>query len=66
MMPGRDRICSSLITDVHTLTLSDDGRTLTGEGTGYRAELPSSLHGRPYQQSDDFAYRHQKAVFIRR
>jgi hypothetical protein len=53
------------ITDVHTLTLFDDGRRLTDERTGYRAEAPTRLHGRPYQQSDDFAYRHQTAVFIR-
>ncbi|HEX4276279.1 MAG TPA: hypothetical protein VHZ74_13040 [Bryobacteraceae bacterium] len=53
------------ITDVHTLTLFDDGRRLTDERTGCRAEAPTRLHGRPYQQSDDFAYRHQTAVFIR-
>jgi hypothetical protein len=66
MMPAETVSVHPGITDVHTLPLSDDGRTLTGERTGYRAEPPSSLHGRPYQQSDDFAYRHQKAVFIRR
>jgi len=52
------------ITNVHRLTLSDDGGVLTDERTGYRAETPMSLHGRSYHQSDDFAYRRQKAVFL--
>ena len=54
------------ITDVHTLRLSDNGNQLIDERTGYRAKPPGALHGRPYKQSEDYAYRRQTAVFVRR
>jgi hypothetical protein len=54
------------ITNVHSLQLSADGTQLFDDRTGYREEQSRSLHGRPYERSDDFAYRTQKAVFVKR
>jgi hypothetical protein len=44
------------ITSVLRLELEANGRELVVERTGFRAEPPSVLHGRPYDRKDDLAY----------
>jgi hypothetical protein len=53
------------ITSVLALRLLD-ARTLRVERTGFRAEPPATLHGRPYAQDEDLAYNTDVVVYARR
>ena len=53
------------ITSVLTFHLSPDGTTLTVERTGFRAEPPAVLHGRPYDRKDDLAYNTDRVQYVR-
>jgi hypothetical protein len=53
------------ITSVLTFHLSADGTTLTVERTGFRAQPPSMLHGRPYERKDDLAYNTDRVQYVR-
>ena len=53
------------ITSVLTFHLSADGMTLTVERTGFRAQPPAMLHGRPYDRTEDLAYNTDRVQYVR-
>lgn len=53
------------ITSVLRFHLSDDGTTLTVERTGFRAQPPATLHGRPYDREHDLAYNTDRVRYVR-
>ena len=53
------------ITSVLKFHLSADGTTLTVERTGFRAQPPATLHGRPYDRQQDLAYNTDRVQYIR-
>jgi hypothetical protein len=53
------------ITSVLTFALSADGTTLLVERTGFRAQPPAMLHGRPYDRKADLAYSTDRVLYFR-
>ena len=53
------------ITSVLTFHLSADGSELIVERTGFRAQPPATLHGRPYDRRDDLAYNIDRVRYVR-
>ena len=53
------------ITSVLTFHLSADGAELIVERTGFRAQPPPMLHGRPYDRKDDLAYNIDRVRYVR-
>ena len=53
------------ITSVLTFHLSADGSELIVERTGFRAQPPPMLHGRPYDRRDDLAYNIDRVRYVR-
>ena len=53
------------ITSVLTFHLSADGSDLIVERTGFRAQPPATLHGRPYDRRDDLAYNIDRVRYVR-
>lgn len=53
------------ITSVLTFQLSADGSELIVERTGFRAQPPAMLHGRPYDRKDDLAYNIDRVRYLR-
>jgi hypothetical protein len=53
------------ITSVLTFHLSADGSELIVERTGFRAQPPAMLHGRPYDRKDDLAYNIDRVRYVR-
>jgi hypothetical protein len=53
------------ITSVLTLRLEAGGTELVVERTGFRAQAPATLHGRPYTRQDDLAYNVDRVRYVR-
>lgn len=53
------------ITSVLTFRLEAGGTELVVERTGFRAQAPAVLHGRPYAREDDFAYNVDRVRYVR-
>ena len=53
------------ITSVLTFHLSADGGELLLERTGFRAQPPAMLHGRPYDRNEDLAYNVDRVRYVR-
>lgn len=53
------------ITSVWTFRLGDNGHELTVERTGFRAQAPTLLHGRPYDRIADLAYNVDLVRYVR-
>lgn len=53
------------ITSVLTFQLSADGSELIVERTGFRAQPPVMLHGRPYDRNADLAYNVDRVRYVR-
>lgn len=53
------------ITSVLTFRLEAGGTELVIERTGFRAQPPSLLHGRPYSRQDDLAYNVDRVRYVR-
>lgn len=61
---GRLRIGRG-ITSVLKFALSADGHELIVERTGFRAQPPATLHGRPYDRAADLAYNIDRVRYVR-
>jgi hypothetical protein len=53
------------ITSVLTFRLGAGGDELIVERTGFRAQPPAMLHGRPYDRSSDLAYNVDRVRYVR-
>lgn len=53
------------ITSVLTFRLEAGGTELVVERTGFRAQAPAMLHGRPYTRQDDLAYNVDRVRYVR-
>lgn len=53
------------ITSVITFSLSAGGNELIVERTGFRAQPPAMLHGRPYDRTTDLAYNIDRVRYVR-
>ena len=53
------------ITSVLTFRLEAGGTELVVERTGFRAQAPAMLHGRPYDRHDDLAYNVDRVRYVR-
>jgi hypothetical protein len=53
------------ITSVLTFRLEAGGTELVVERTGFRAQAPAVLHGRPYARQDDLAYNVDRVRYVR-
>lgn len=53
------------ITSVLTFRLEAGGSELVVERTGFRAQAPAMLHGRPYTRQDDLAYNVDRVRYVR-
>lgn len=53
------------ITSVLTFRLDAGGSELVVERTGFRAQAPAMLHGRPYTRQDDLAYNVDRVRYVR-
>ena len=53
------------ITSVLTFRLEAGGNELVVERTGFRAQAPAMLHGRPYTRQDDLAYNVDRVRYVR-
>lgn len=53
------------ITSVLTFRLEADGAALVVERTGFRAQPPALLHGRPYLRQEDLAYSVDRVRYVR-
>lgn len=53
------------ITSVLTFRLEAGGTELVVERTGFRAQAPVTLHGRPYARQDDLAYNVDRVRYVR-
>ena len=53
------------ITSVLTFRLDAGGTELVVERTGFRAQAPAMLHGRPYTRQDDLAYNVDRVRYVR-
>lgn len=53
------------ITSVLTFRLEAGGTELVVERTGFRAQAPAMLHGRPYARQDDLAYNVDRVRYVR-
>jgi len=53
------------ITSVLTFRLEAGGTELVVERTGFRAQVPAMLHGRPYTRQDDLAYNVDRVRYVR-
>jgi hypothetical protein len=53
------------ITSVLGFRLEANGQELVVERTGYRAQPPAVLHGRPYDRKDDLVYNTDVARYVR-
>lgn len=61
------RIFSAIgITSVLRFKLEAQGRELLVERTGFRAEPPAVLHGRPYDRKDDLVYNVDRILYVKR
>jgi hypothetical protein len=61
---GRRRIGRG-ITSVLKFELSAEGSELIVERTGFRAQPPAMLHGRPYDRAADLAYNIDRVRYVR-
>jgi hypothetical protein len=53
------------ITSVLTFRLEAGGTELVVERTGFRAQAPVTLHGRPYARQDDLAYNVDRVRYVK-
>jgi hypothetical protein len=53
------------ITSVLTFRLGENANELIVERTGFRAVVPPTLHGRPYDRSADLAYNIDRVRYVR-
>lgn len=53
------------ITSVLTFRLEAGGTELVVERTGFRAQAPATLHGRPYARQEDLAYNVDRVRYVR-
>ena len=62
---GKTVVEAGAITCVLRFRLTEEGRTLRVERSGFRENPPSLLHGLPYRRVDDLVYNTDVVIYQR-